>query len=371
MADKVLDAKIQTRSDTEANFMSENPILLEGEMAISTDKGGKYKVGDGVNAWNDLTYNTAEVALKDEDGNYLLDTSNKVTKHENIICYKNSNNAFDIERHNYLFRGKRLYDGNITDEYTFMTKVANPIMNDRFHNPNWGDVYIGDSLLINNEEWIVAGINYFRSRIVAYGDSLPWHYYGKGYVRHNTITVIPKAPYSCSNERIPDIGDHTNGYKGSTWGSSFMANYESNTKHFDQIFNNFLLRTNEIVSTNCGTDVIGPTSSDYLNTKDGGSRCLQTLTSMQAFGYTPYSNPHNIGHEDRKLPIFNFIDPMRFLTYYTPSSNNYIHLRDCNSDGFYFIGPEGFPTTDLGADAVRWFIPVMHLSLEDLSQSPQ
>jgi hypothetical protein len=59
MAEKTLNVTLLTKSDTEANFMITNPVLAQGEMAISTDKGNKFKVGDGVNAWLDLSYNTA------------------------------------------------------------------------------------------------------------------------------------------------------------------------------------------------------------------------------------------------------------------------------------------------------------------------
>ena len=59
MATKTLNAVLQPRRDTEANYRIGNPILAEGEMAISLDKGGQFKVGDGVNNWMDLSYNSA------------------------------------------------------------------------------------------------------------------------------------------------------------------------------------------------------------------------------------------------------------------------------------------------------------------------
>ena len=59
MASKTLTAVLQPRRDSDANFRIGNPVLAEGEMAISLDKGGQFKVGDGVNNWMDLSYNTA------------------------------------------------------------------------------------------------------------------------------------------------------------------------------------------------------------------------------------------------------------------------------------------------------------------------
>lgn len=60
MAEKILDVKIKQRYDTEANWKSSNPLLLEGEMAVSSDKNNQYKIGDGTSKWNDLSYSKAE-----------------------------------------------------------------------------------------------------------------------------------------------------------------------------------------------------------------------------------------------------------------------------------------------------------------------
>lgn len=58
MASKTITVTLLTRSDTESNFQTTNPVLSAGEMAISTDKGNMFKVGDGVNTWSDLSYNS-------------------------------------------------------------------------------------------------------------------------------------------------------------------------------------------------------------------------------------------------------------------------------------------------------------------------
>lgn len=48
-------ARIRLRRDTDANWAAEDPVLLAGEMAISTDSR-RYKVGDGSTAWSSLSY---------------------------------------------------------------------------------------------------------------------------------------------------------------------------------------------------------------------------------------------------------------------------------------------------------------------------
>lgn len=62
MANKILDVKLREAYDTEANWTSNNPVLLKGQMAISSDKNGMYKVGDGTSAWSALSYNKANTA---------------------------------------------------------------------------------------------------------------------------------------------------------------------------------------------------------------------------------------------------------------------------------------------------------------------
>ena len=48
--------KIQHRRDTRARWEEFNPVLSEGELGLVTDNPNLYKMGDGINAWNDLPY---------------------------------------------------------------------------------------------------------------------------------------------------------------------------------------------------------------------------------------------------------------------------------------------------------------------------
>ena len=66
MANRTLNAKIISKNDTRANWESKNPTLLKGEIGIEFDGTAvKFKIGDGVKSWNDLTYasNTEEVIV--------------------------------------------------------------------------------------------------------------------------------------------------------------------------------------------------------------------------------------------------------------------------------------------------------------------
>lgn len=55
-------SQIQLRRDTAANWESVNPTLAQGEPGIETDTD-RMKIGDGVNAWNDLSYRGVNLGI--------------------------------------------------------------------------------------------------------------------------------------------------------------------------------------------------------------------------------------------------------------------------------------------------------------------
>lgn len=60
MAEKILDVRMKQRYDTEANWKASDPILLSGEVAYSSNKNNRYKVGDGKSKWSALSYSKAD-----------------------------------------------------------------------------------------------------------------------------------------------------------------------------------------------------------------------------------------------------------------------------------------------------------------------
>lgn len=47
--------QIQLRNDTAANWLSEDPILAQGEAGVELDTN-RMKFGNGINPWSDLPY---------------------------------------------------------------------------------------------------------------------------------------------------------------------------------------------------------------------------------------------------------------------------------------------------------------------------
>ncbi len=65
--------QIQIRRDAAASWASVNPVLAEGEFGWEKDTG-KRKIGNGIDAWNDLPYESGggdsspKTVLSDQDG---------------------------------------------------------------------------------------------------------------------------------------------------------------------------------------------------------------------------------------------------------------------------------------------------------------
>lgn len=70
-------AIIQLRRGTEAEWISLNPVLREGEPALSIDKNN-IKVGDGTHHWSELDYLTYNEAI-DYLTLYNLPSINSIT----------------------------------------------------------------------------------------------------------------------------------------------------------------------------------------------------------------------------------------------------------------------------------------------------
>ena len=68
MGEQNLNIRIKHKYDTEANCNKNNPVLLSGEIAITSDKFGKHKVGDGTHKWSELSYAKAELTKGDVTG---------------------------------------------------------------------------------------------------------------------------------------------------------------------------------------------------------------------------------------------------------------------------------------------------------------
>jgi len=71
MKQTIIQTKQKQAYDTEENWQTNNPVLLAGQLAYSSDKYGKYKVGDGVLHWNELEYANDDDTVKKLTDDYI------------------------------------------------------------------------------------------------------------------------------------------------------------------------------------------------------------------------------------------------------------------------------------------------------------
>ena len=69
---KSLNAQVQLRNDTAANWATTNPVLLKGELGIAIDTA-RFKIGDGVSTWSELKYSGVLVSASTTNGNITID----------------------------------------------------------------------------------------------------------------------------------------------------------------------------------------------------------------------------------------------------------------------------------------------------------
>ena len=78
MADIIINVKHQQRHDTEANWTSKDPVLLDGEMGFVTGTQ-KYKIGDGTSKWSTLAYHTSLTDTEKSKLDGIATGANKTT----------------------------------------------------------------------------------------------------------------------------------------------------------------------------------------------------------------------------------------------------------------------------------------------------
>lgn len=119
MANKIFNTRVKNKRDTEANWKSKNPVLLDGEIIIVTTTSGdtRFKVGDGNKTYNQLPFQDQKTRdLIPSVDSSLSSTStnpvqNKIIKTE--LDKKADNTALDGK----LDKTGGTLTGNLTGKY--------------------------------------------------------------------------------------------------------------------------------------------------------------------------------------------------------------------------------------------------------------
>lgn len=126
MAEKMFNTRIRLKYDTHTNWTTKNPVLLEGEVAITTIPAAQgdvkqvpsilMKVGDGTNRYNDLKFvsglaaNVSNWALQPNKPTYTANEINGLAEYINGEI-KDTNTTYQIVKineYNYKLQSKEL-----------------------------------------------------------------------------------------------------------------------------------------------------------------------------------------------------------------------------------------------------------------------
>jgi hypothetical protein len=84
-----MPVQIQLRRGTASQWSSANPVIAEGELCIELDTK-KFKVGDGVNHWNDIPYTENHNTL----ANMATDVDITELTNGSVLVYKTDINKW-------------------------------------------------------------------------------------------------------------------------------------------------------------------------------------------------------------------------------------------------------------------------------------
>lgn len=171
------NTRIQQKKDTDVNWTSNNPVLLENELIIVEMANGecRLKIGDGVHVYKDLPF--LDQSLRDD-----IAAAQEAAERAEALVYSGAG------AHNSIYRGKNLGSSVTAEQYAAIASGT------------FDDLYIGDY-------WTIGGVTY---RIAAFDYYLQT---GDTPCTDHHATIVPDAPLYGAQANSTDTT--TGGYVGS------------------------------------------------------------------------------------------------------------------------------------------------------------
>ena len=162
MADNTINVKLKQRIDTEANWTSKDPVLLEGEVA-HTKGTSKYKIGDGTNKWSALPYYEAMTSTDRSKFDGIASGANKTVVDSSLSS--TSTNPVQNKVVNSALAGKsntnHTHDLNVMIN-TLTTGTSDPVDDDYYIAQYAGG---GTTTTTYHRRQVKALLNYIKSKL--------------------------------------------------------------------------------------------------------------------------------------------------------------------------------------------------------------
>lgn len=204
------NTRIASRADTKQNWELNNPILLQGEIAIVFDGNNQlFKVGDGQNHFNDLQY-----SFYDQFASEQINTSNLRAKSISQGYGSNVNGIGGIatgykSQVSSNFAQSHGYQANVSSDFGYVWNGDNQISDYSDHgngtfniNPKNGisGIYIGD---INLKDTI-ENVNYPLDNPTASSETVDDVAYRRFDIKDHTIATITLSDETPVRIHFPD-----------------------------------------------------------------------------------------------------------------------------------------------------------------------
>ena len=239
-------------------------------------------------------------------------------------------NTFQILRgngvpHNGIYRGK-----NLTNVYT-IDQIYNMV-----HSGNFDDLFLGDYFTVSitttlpdetvkteNVTLMIAAFDYYYNC----GDTaLTTHH----------IVLIPRNQGFATTAKMNDTNTTEGGYLNSYMHQTVLPCYADSLK---TALNNHLLSHRTILTNKVTTTAASMAGAGMTGSASGWEWTtveLQLMNEVQLYGTTVWSSSaYDVGVDNRKLPIFNFITPVQFgrSAFWLRSVVSSTNFASCTSGG--------------------------------------
>ena len=242
------------------------------------------------------------------------------------IFAKKSDIIGSAQSHNGIFRGK-----DLTNVYTVDQLYAKVSAGD------FDDIYLGDYITVSITTTLPDStvVTEDVSLMIAAFD----YYYNVGDTALTThhIVLIPRNKGFGISAKMNETNTTENGYLNSYMHQTVLPCYAESLKTAlkNHLLSHRTMLTNKVTTTAAsmaGAGMTGSASGWEWTTVE-----LQLMNEVQLYGTTVWSSSaYDVGVDNRKLPVFNFISPVQFGRYYfwLRSVVSSTHFANCADYGY-------------------------------------
>ena len=339
LAKKLIEAGGGGGGTVDAYTKTQTDNLLKGKV----DK----EVGKGLfsGSYNDLT-DAPTIPSKTSE---LQNDSGYLTEHQDLTYYAKKTELEAIETSlndikNTLVDNAGAHNGIFTEKFlgTFNTvdEVKKFLSDHKVAEKQYTGLYVGDYLRLNdgvyNKDWVIAGFELYNNK----GDTP---------LTVGNIVLIPRTPLV--NKQMNPTNTTEGGYYNSAMHQTHIPEIVAN---LEKVLGDTLLTRRCLLSNSMSSTLPSMAGAGFTGCSNGWAwyDCKAVLMSeVEIYGTTICSSSfYDVGEACEKLPIFNFINHVKYSRYFlwlraVASASNFAYAHNdggashINASGSWGVSP--------------------------------